>query len=258
MISVVGRIASRALLTGVLLAFAPFGLAQGVDCGQHSERLEKLICSDLDLQRAKQEAELRVNALASWSATPPAWRRAQHLWERESRVRCADVGCLRSVYERRNALLKVLHDTPTPVVPGRWTPVGPPLVIQQVDDTVLVRLPPLTLKQGLTLRVEWQVAAEDRARWSIHGPGGRLLCQPPDAREGYAARFSYRQSTQGVQWPRLQRDGQTPVFELFSFVAGRDVPLNEPVHCSFSIGETLVDNPSVISVWQSPVIQQNQ
>jgi hypothetical protein len=160
---------------------------------------------------------------------------------------------MREVYQKRNAHLAVLHDTPTPVAPGPWTPLMPELVLQQVDDTALVRLPPLTFTVESLVRIEWKVPAGDLARWAVAGPGGRLLCQPPDAREGYAADFTLRQSTQGVHWPRWERDGQEMVFEVFSFVAGRDVPLNEPVRCSFTIGETLVDNPSVISVWQQPV-----
>lgn len=251
--------AAHALLTLGLLAHAPYGTAQEVlNCDRPGDRSEHLICSDQGLQRAFQDATLRVGALAGWSSSPQAWHQAQRLWEIGTRDPCENAECLRDVYKQRNVILGVLHETPTPVTPEAWTPLMPTLVIQQVDDTVLVRLPPVTLTEESLVRVEWQVPAGDTARWSVPGPGGRLLCHPPDAREGYAARFTFRQSTQGFQWPRWDRDEQGPVFELFSFVAGRDVPLNEPVHCSFTIGETLVDNPSVISVWQGPVVKQRR
>ncbi|MDR7148685.1 uncharacterized protein J2W49_000613 [Hydrogenophaga palleronii] len=241
-----------------LIAHAPSGLAQQVlDCAHPSERSDRLLCSDQDLQRAFQDAALRIGALASWSKAPKAWYQTQRLWERERRDPCENAECLRAAYQERNAYLTVLHETPTPVAPGPWTPLMPALVLQQVDDTALVRLPPMTFAVESLVRVEWKVPAGDRARWAVAGPGGRLLCQPPDAREGYAADFTFRQSTQGVYWPRWERDGQGVVFEVFSFVAGRDVPLNKPVRCSFTIGETLVDNPSVISVWQVPVVKQH-
>lgn len=244
------------LLALGLVSHAPFGMAQQVlDCAHPSERSDKLLCSDQDLQRGFQDAALRIGALASWSKAPQAWHQAQRLWEREHRDPCENAECVREAYQQRNARLAAFHETPTPVASGTWTPLMPALVLPQVDDTVLVRLPPVTLTVETLVRVEWKVPASDRARWAVTGPGGRLLCQPPDAREGYAADFTFRQSTQGVQWPRWERDGQGVVFEVFSFVAGRDVPLNKPVRCSFTIGETLVDNPSVISVWQEPVHQ---
>jgi len=252
-------LAVPALLALGLLAHVPFGWAQQVlNCARPSDRSEQLICSDQGLQRAFHDARLRVSALAGWSGSPQAWHRAQRLWEIGARDPCESVECLRNVYKERNVHLGVLHETPVPVTSEAWTPLMPALVLQQVDDTVLVRLPPVTLTEESLVRVEWQVPAGDRARWSVPGPGGRLLCQPPDAREGYAARFTFRQSTQGFQWPRWVREGQGLVFELFSFVAGRDVPLNEPVRCSFTIGETLVDNPSVISVWQGQVADQRR
>jgi uncharacterized protein len=119
------RAGAAALLAMGLFAHAPFGMAQQVlNCAHPSERSEKLLCSDQGLQRAFQDVALRVGALASWSKAPGAWHQAQGLWEREVRDPCGNTECLREAYRERNAYLAVLHDTPTPVAPGPWTPWG--------------------------------------------------------------------------------------------------------------------------------------
>ncbi len=116
------RIAATALLAALTLAAweAP-AQAASFDCAKAATVVEKTICGDAGLSRLDEAlGESYAEALAQ-AADPAALKSEQRAWLRETRDACADVACLKAVYEVRIAVLAIAGEAAAGV--------GKPLVL---------------------------------------------------------------------------------------------------------------------------------
>ncbi len=78
----------------------------------------------------------------------------------------------------------------------------------------------------------------------------RMMCWPPDRREGYASRFEYTTRSWGDAFRPAERAGQRG-YILLRFVLGKDLPLNEDILCHLALTEWLLERPSQLHITEA-------
>jgi uncharacterized protein len=234
------------LLALPLAAPAAEDASPAFDCAQASRPAERWVCADADLARADRQLSSAYEILTQRWEKDLALRREQRRWLRE-RNACADAACVAAAYAARNAVLQQALAQVPDLGPFPWVepPAGSAFRIANIDDTraLAIRLPAFAERR--TLQWEFYPDPTDRPHRFSEGPFTEILCRPPDAREGYAARFSFHQRKAGPAIAPVRRGGQAG-YRLMRMTPGTDLPLNEEVRCTFVFSSWLLDKPSLL------------
>lgn len=253
-----GSGAVRALLTTLVLLGVcngagaqspePSAPNPGFDCQAAEKTVEHWICAipdlmhaDLQLTKAYQAAMAKPDgdaALAALRATQLRWLR--------QRNRCDDVACVAAAYAQRTQELQAANRRVQVLNGPDFAPVFS-RTLPHINDTRGVWDIPLRRSQPTAFQVELYIDPADARPWTGGGPGVRMMCWPPDRREGYAARFEYATRSWGDAFRPAERAGQRG-YVMLRLVLGKDLPLNEDIVCNLALTEWLLERPSQLHV----------
>ncbi|MCC9598665.1 MULTISPECIES: lysozyme inhibitor LprI family protein [unclassified Rubrivivax] len=217
----------------------------GFDCQRARTPVERLVCADPDLARADARMAAAYSALTQRWEEDRSLRRTQRRWLRERNACGADTACVAAAYAARNAVLaRALAQVPD-LGPFPWTtpPAGSTWRIERIDDTRVLRMTIPAATQRQTLQWEFYPDPDDHRHLFTGGPLTEVVCRPPDAREGYAPRFSFQQRKAGPAIAPIRR-GERQGFRLMRMTLGQDLPLGEEIRCSFVFSSWLLDKAS--------------
>ncbi len=226
-------------------ALAP---APGFDCAAAEKTVEHWICASPDLAQADgrlSEAYRIAQAKPDGHAALAALRGAQLRWLRQ-RNRCDDAACVAAAYAQRTQELQAANRRVQVLDGPGFAPVFS-RTLPHINDTRGVWGIPLRRSQPAAFQVELYIDPADARPWRDGGPGVRMMCWPPDRREGYAARFEYATRSWGDAFRPAERAGQRG-YILLRFVLGKDLPLNEDIVCNLALTEWLLDLPSQLHI----------
>jgi len=228
-------------------AFQPNqGAGPSFQCHLARTAVEKWICDDAALAVADLKMAGAFAGLSGRSANPSALRVEQRRWLRV-RNRCKDIDCVKARYDERNASLENALQAVL-VLPNFPLLTLPPASIHRIakiNDSHVLRfsLPPAAGRQ--TFQWEFYPDPGDHAHLFSEGPFAGIHCKPPDAREGYAARFEFRKRNAGMSIAPIRR-GTREGYLLVRMEMGKDLPLNEQANCIFHFSSWLLDRPSLL------------
>ncbi|MBU0746550.1 MAG: DUF1311 domain-containing protein [Gammaproteobacteria bacterium] len=253
-----GLSAVRALLsTLVLLGMCSGASAQApepsaptpaFDCNAAEKTVEHWICASPELMQADvrlTKAYQTALAKPDGDAELAALRTGQLRWLR-LRNRCEDVACVAAAYRQRTADLQAVNRSVRVLNAEGFAPVFS-RTLPHINDTRGVGGIALRRAQPAAFQVELYIDPADARPWRDGGPGVRMVCWPPDRREGYAARFEYAVRSWGDAFRPVERSGQRG-YVLLRFVLGKDLPLNEDIVCNLALTEWLLDQPSQLHI----------
>ncbi|MBP6297605.1 MAG: DUF1311 domain-containing protein [Acidovorax sp.] len=241
----------------VLLGFCAWASAQrlepsaptpGFDCGAAGKTVEHWICASPELMQADERlthAYRTAQAKPDGDAAIAALRAAQLRWLRQ-RNRCEDVACVAAAYQQRTEDLQASNRRVRVLDAKGIAPVFT-RTLPHINDTVGVWNIALRRAQPAAFQVELYVDPADARPWTSGGPGVRMMCWPPDRREGYASRFEYTTRSWGDAFRPAERAGQRG-YILLRFVLGKDLPLNEDILCHLALTEWLLERPSQLHI----------
>jgi len=228
-------------------AFQPGqGAGPSFQCHQARTVIEQWICDDAALAGADLALASAYAALADRSPSPSTLRTGQRRWLRE-RNRCGEIDCVKLRYQERTAQLEEALQA-VQVLPNFPLLTLPPASIHRIariNDTYVLTLslPPAARRQSY----QWEFYPDpgDREHLFSEGPFAGIHCKPPDAREGYAARFEFRKRNAGRSIAPIRR-GTRAGYLLVRMEMGKDLPLNESANCIFHFSSWLLDKPSML------------
>lgn len=226
----------------------PADAAPGFDCAAAEKTVEHWICASPQLALADvrlSEAYRIAQAKPDGDAVLAALRVAQLRWLRQ-RNRCEDVACVAAAYAQRTQELQAANRHVQVLDGPDFAPVFS-RTLPHINDTRGVWGIPLRRSQPTAFQVELYIDPADARPWTSGGPGVRMVCWPPDRREGYAARFEYATRSWGDAFRPAERAGQRG-YVMLRFVLGKELPLNEDIVCHLALTEWLLDRPSQLHV----------
>ena len=222
------------------------------DCRAAEKTVEHWVCASPELTHADNrlnDAYRIAQAKPDDDAALAALRAAQLRWLR-LRNRCEDVACVAAAYARRIAELQTSNRAVLSLGPQGFAPVFS-RTLPHINDTRGVWGIPLRRSQPTAFQVELHIDPADARPWRDGGPGVRMVCWPPDRREGYAPRFEYAARSWGEAFRPVERGGQRG-FVLLRFTIGKDLPLAEDIVCNLALTEWLLERPSQLHVVELP------
>ncbi len=225
----------------------------GFDCRAAEKTVEHWVCASPELTQADNglnEAYRIAQAKPDRDAALAALRAAQLRWLR-LRNRCEEVACVAAAYARRTQELQASNRAVLALGAQDFAPVFS-RTLPHINDTRGVWGIPLRRSQPTAFQVELYIDPADARPWRDGGPGVRMVCWPPDRREGYAARFEYATRSWGDAFRPAERGGQRG-YVLLRFVLGKDLPLNEDIVCNLALTEWLLERPSQLYVVETPL-----
>lgn len=226
----------------------PADAVPGFDCAAAEKTVEHWICASPDLAQADvrlSQAYRIAQAKPDGDTALAALRAAQLRWLRQ-RDRCEDVTCVAEAYARRTRDLQAANRVVRVLGNDDFLPVFS-RTLPHINDTRGVWGIPLRRAQPTAFQVELYIDPADARPWTSGGPGVRMMCWPPDRREGYASRFEYTTRSWGDAFRPAEREGQRG-YILLRFVLGKDLPLNEDIVCHLALTEWLLERPSQLQV----------
>lgn len=223
----------------------PADAQPGFDCQRARTPVERLICDDPELARADARMVTAYTALTQRWEEDRSLRRTQRRWLRERNACGADAACVAAAYAARNAVLaQALAQVPDlGSFPWTTAPAGSAWRIERIDDTRVLRITIPAAMQRRTLQWEFYPDPDDHRHLFTGGPLTEVVCRPPDAREGYAPRFSFQQRKAGLAIAPITR-GSRSGYRLMRMTLGKDLPLGEEIRCSFVFSSWLLDRAS--------------
>lgn len=244
------------IVAGSLLAPLPQARAEaartavetqpGFDCARARAPVEHWICADAGLAHADRQMSASYQALRQRWEEDGSLVRQQRRWLR-ARNACPDADCVATAYAARNAALQqaLAHVPDLGLFDWASLPEGSAFRIDHINDTraLGVRIP--AAARPRTLQWEFYPDPGDHVHRFTDGPLTEIVCRPPDAREGYAARFGFQQRKAGPAIAPIRRGTQTG-YRLMRMTLGTDLPLHEDIRCTFVFGSWLLDKPSML------------
>ncbi|WP_416462144.1 lysozyme inhibitor LprI family protein [Rubrivivax gelatinosus] len=217
----------------------------GFDCQRARTAVERLVCSDADLARADARMSAAYTALALRWDEDRSLRRTQRRWLRERNACGADAACVAAAYAAHNTVLEQALAKVPDLGPFPWTtaPAGSAWRIERIDDTRVLRITIPAAAQRRTLQWEFYPDPDDHRHLFTGGPYTEVSCRPPDAREGYAPRFSFHKRRAGPAIAPITR-GARSGYRLMRMTLGEDLPLGEEIRCSFVFSGWVLDRGS--------------
>lgn len=220
------------------------------DCAAAAKTVEHWICASPDLMQADlhlSEAYQAAQAKPDGDAALAALRAVQLRWLRQ-RNRCEDEACVAAAYALRTQELQAANRRVRVLDGPDFAPVFS-RTLPHINDTRGVWGIPLRRSEPTAFQVELYIDPADARPWTRGGPGVRMVCWPPDRREGYAARFEYTTRSWGDAFRPAERAGRRGYILLrFVLGEGKDLPLNEDIVCHLALTEWLLERPSQLHV----------